>query len=75
MHGSGAHCEHPLVTLHNEVENECEGFVTRWVVVAEVLKDGEERELHVLSGPRTGPQPWDVIGMLRVAESMAMDAD
>lgn len=63
------------MSLHSEIEGECEGFVTRWVVVAEVLKDGEERELHVMSGPRTGPQPWDVIGMLRVAQGMAEDVE
>jgi len=59
------------MSLHGEVEQACEGFVTRWVVVAEVLIEGDVRELHVLSGPRTGPQPWDVIGMLHTAINIA----
>lgn len=62
------------MSLHNEIQDACEGFVTRWVVVAEVVEGSDERELHVLSGSglgNGGPPPWDVIGMLESAKSMA----
>jgi hypothetical protein len=66
------------MSLTDEIQKECEGYVTRWVVVAEVLEQGDERELHVLTGSGVedvGPPTWDVVGMLRVASSMAEEFD
>ena len=62
------------MSLHDEIQDACEGFVSRWVIVAEVVEGGEERELHVMSGSGiggSGPPPWDVIGMLESAKKMA----
>ncbi len=64
--------------LHDRIEEACEGFVTRWVVVAEVVDGSQERELHVLSGSGIngdGPPPWDVAGMLAYATKITLEED
>lgn len=50
--------------------------MSRWVLVAEVIEQGDERELHVLSGSglgNGGPPPWEVAGMLAYAHKMALE--
>jgi hypothetical protein len=61
------------VSLSEEIQKECGGLVTRWVVVAEVAEAVDSRELHVMTGAGfddEGPPSWDVVGMLRVAQTM-----
>lgn len=53
------------------------GLVTRFVLVAEVVDDQDERHLHVHSqalGDRPPPH-WDVIGMLEIGAGMVRDGD
>lgn len=66
------------MTLHGQIEEAVEGFVSRWVIVAEVVVEGDERELHVLSGSglgNGGPPPWETAGMLAYAHKMALEDD
>ena len=49
------------------------GAVVRWVIVADVFEDGEQRGLHVLEGngvPGTAVPYWETLGMLKVAEDV-----
>ena len=66
------------MSLHHEIEEACEGLVSRWVIVAEVIEQNDERQLHVFSGSgldNAGPPPWDAAGMLLYAHKMAMEDD
>lgn len=59
----------PVVIVHDAIQGELaeRGFVTRWVVVAEVVRmESDERELHVHAGNGNGDSPptWDILGML-----------
>lgn len=52
--------------------------MSRWVIVAEVIEQNDERQLHVFSGSgldNAGPPPWDAAGMLLYAHKMAMEDD
>ena len=59
--------------LHAWIEEECNGFVSRWVLVAEVIMDGEKKELHLISSTGSGYSlaPWDVTGMLAYGQGLA----
>ena len=57
------------------IQNEVDGFVTRYMVIAEVAgtHDMSERQMHFISADglgNGGPATWDQIGMLRYAELM-----
>lgn len=60
--------------LHDEIAREYaeHGFVTRWLVVAEVATLDDNRQLHVAAGNGAGEAPptWDLIGMLDHATMM-----
>ena len=47
-------------------------MVTRFVLVAEVVDDNDERHLHVHAQSLGGGSPphWDVLGMLEVGAGM-----
>ena len=66
--------DRPLSDLFAQIVDEYRGhgLVTRFVLVAEVVDDHEERHLHVHAQSLGGGSPphWDVLGMLEVGAGM-----
>ena len=63
-----------MTSLFEQIVDEYRGhgLVTRFVLVAEVVDDNDERHLHVHAQTLGGNPPpyWDMLGMLEVGASM-----
>lgn len=67
------------MSIHDAIQRDLEsnGFLTRWIVVAEVVTPSDHRQLHVQAGNGSGDAPptWDILGMLDHAGMMVRYSD
>lgn len=60
-------------TITNAVSDASSGLVTKWLLIAEVIKGDGTRQLETMYS--TGAARWDLLGMLQVGLESIEDSD